>query len=402
MKKNVLPILFVTLFVDMIGIGMLIPVLPIILTDATSPAFLLTGYSLQYQYVIAGLLTAVFGLMQFIGAPILGELSDLYGRKQLLTLGVGLLAVSQMVFGLGIVIASLPLLFVSRMVAGLAGANFSIAQASIADVTEPKDRAKNFGLIGAAFGLGFIVGPVLGGLVAHGTGNAAAPFFLAGLLGVVNLLFITLLLPETRTMTTGLRKHFSLFVGIRNIKAAYNDVGARPLYAASFFLQSGFAFFTSFVGVLLVGAFAFSETSIGIYFGAVGVCIVCTQLVILPYLVKRYSERQILKVSLLVLALVLVVYPFATHAYILYLLIPLVAVANGLSIANMGALISRGVSAEKQGAALGINGSLLALAQGVAPLIAGVGSGLIGLKAPFIVGGCLAAISWWLLISNRR
>lgn len=401
MKKNILPILFVTLLIDMIGIGMLIPILPIILTDASSPSFLLSGYSVQQQYLVAGLLTAVFGLMQFIAAPLLGELSDIYGRKKLLTLGVGLLALSQVVFGYGIVIASLPLLFVSRMVAGLAGANFSIAQASIADVTEPQDRAKNFGLIGAAFGLGFIIGPVLSGFVAHGTDNASSPFFLAGLLGIVNLLFITYFLPETRKTEDRVWKKFSMLTGVRNIKVALTEVDTKPVYGASFLYQSGFTFFTSFVGVLLVRTYGFSETSIGVFFGAVGVCIVFTQLVILRYLTKRYSERQILRVSLIVLAVVLAVYPFAPHIYILYMLVPILAVANGLSMANMGALISKGVSKEKQGAALGINGSLMALAQGIGPLIAGIGSGIIGLQAPFITGGCLIVFAWILLFIKK-
>ena len=401
MKKNVLPILFVTLLIDMIGIGMLIPILPIILTDPSSPSFLLLGYSVKEQYLVAGFLTAIFGLMQFIAAPLLGELSDIYGRKRLLTLGVGLLALSQMVFGYGIVIASLPLLFVSRMVAGLAGANFSIAQASIADVTLPQDRAKNFGLIGAAFGLGFIIGPVLSGFVAHATGNASAPFFLAGLFGIVNLLFITYFLPETRKVEDRVWKKFSMLAGIRNIKSALTDADTRPVYGASFLYQSGFTFFTSFVGVLLVSTYGFSETSIGTFFGAVGVCIVFTQLVILRYLTKRYTERQILRVSLIVLASVLALYPFAPHIYILYTLVPILAIANGLSMANMGALISKGVSKEKQGAALGINGSLMALAQGIAPLIAGIGSGIIGLQAPFVTGGLLVFGAWILLFKNR-
>jgi DHA1 family tetracycline resistance protein-like MFS transporter len=339
--------------------------------------------------------------MQFIAAPLLGELSDVYGRKRLLTLGVGLLAVSQMVFGYGIVIASVPLLFISRMVAGLAGANFSIAQASIADVTEPKDRAKNFGLIGAAFGLGFIIGPVLGGYVAHATGNASAPFFLAGILGICNLLSISLFLPETHTVRSTIQKKFSLLLGVRNIMSAFRDVDARPIFGASFLYQSGFAFFTSFVGVLLVGRYGFSEASIGTFFGAVGICIVFTQIVILRYLTTCYSERSILRVSLLALAIVLALYPFAPNLYLLYILIPIVAVANGLSMANMGALISKGVSKEKQGAALGINGSLMALAQGIAPLVAGIGTGIVGLKAPFLAGAFLVSVAWLILVRLR-
>ena len=123
-QKRVLPILFITLMLDMIGIGMVIPIIPVIFTNPHSPAFLLVGYSVQMQYLIAGLVTALFGLMQFFSAPILGELSDVYGRKRLLTVGVAVLAVSQMLFGLGIQIASIGLILFSRAVAGIAARSF--------------------------------------------------------------------------------------------------------------------------------------------------------------------------------------------------------------------------------------------------------------------------------------
>ncbi len=274
----------------MIGVGMLVPILPVLFTDPTSPSFLLQGYSVGEQYFMAGLLTALFGLMQFIASPILGELSDAYGRKKLLTLGVAVLAVSQLIFGFGIEIASLWLLLVSRMVAGLAGANFSIAQAAIADVSAPNERAKNFGLIGAAFGIGFILGPLLGGFIAETTHNAAAPFWFAGILGIVNVLFISLMLPETHKTMSGAH-HFHWLKGIHNIRDAFRDRDARPVYLTNFLYMSGFSFFVSFIGVLLVAKFHFSEASIGTFFGVVGAWMVVTQLFLLRLVAGKYSER---------------------------------------------------------------------------------------------------------------
>ena len=136
-KKSTLPILFITLLIDMIGVGMIIPLIPIIFTDDSSSSFILSGYSQSAQFFIAGLVTAVYGLMTFLASPILGELSDIYGRKKLLLIGIGVLAISQIMFGLGIITGSLAMLFISRAVAGLAGANISIAQASIADISKP-------------------------------------------------------------------------------------------------------------------------------------------------------------------------------------------------------------------------------------------------------------------------
>lgn len=396
MRKKTLPILFVTLLIDMIGIGMIIPIIPIIFTDPSSSSFLLSGYTSGEQYLFAGLLTALFGLMQFLGAPILGELSDVYGRKKLLTLGVGVLAFSQLLFGFGIEIGSLTLLFFSRAIAGLAGANFSIAQASIADITEPKDRAKNFGLIGAAFGIGFILGPTLGGYLAHLFDSAAAPFWVASAIGILNVLSVSIFLPETHhNRQTEHRFHF--LKGIQNIIAAWRDREARPVYISSFLYASGFTFFTSFVGIFLVVRFGLDESAIGTFFGVNGIWIVITQLFILRMLAKRYNEKSILRVSLLVLASALAVYPFIPSVVLLYALAPLLSIPNGLSMANMGALISKSVSPLKQGAALGINGSLMALSQGIVPLLAGGVSSIFGLNVPFFVGTLFVILAWFSL-----
>lgn len=396
MPKKILPILFVTLLIDMIGIGMIIPIIPIIFTDPSSPSFLLQGFTVGQQYLLAGLLTALFGLMQFVAAPILGELSDVFGRKKLLTIGVAVLALSQLLFGFGVEIGSLWLIFFSRAIAGLAGGNFSIAQASIADVTEPKDRAKNFGLIGAAFGMGFIIGPVLGGWVAHLANNAAAPFWLATAFGLINVVSISLFLPETNQSKRA-SHNFHFLKGVQNILSAWRDQDARPVYMASFFYASGFAFFTSFVGILLVSRFALEETAIGTFFGAVGMWIVITQLFILRVLSKKYNERAILRFSLLILAVAIASYAFVPSVILLYILLPVLSIPNGLSMANMSALISKGVSSEKQGAALGINGSLMALSQGTIPLIAGGASGLLGVQTPFLMGALLVGGAWYIL-----
>lgn len=398
MPKNqkILTILFFTLLLDMIGIGMLIPVIPSIFTDPDSASFLLQGHSEQSQLLLAGLLTAVAGLMQFVAAPLLGELSDAFGRKKLLILGVGFLAFSQLLFGVGIEFHLLWLLFVSRIVAGLAGANFSIAQAAIADITEPRNRARNFGLIGAAFGLGFILGPILSAWLIGLTGDVASPFWVAASLGVVNVISAVLFLPETH-LVRGALQHFHILKGVRNIQVAWRDKQARPVYLASFFTTSGFTFLTSFVSIFLVVALGFSEQDNGVFFAAIGVWMIFTQAVVLRFLAKKFTEKQILRAMLPILALSVMAFPFVPSSVFVYLLIPFLAVPNGLITANMGSLISKSVSAGKQGAALGINGSLMALAQGVIPLVAGVGSGVLSLNMPFLTGGTLIFVAWYIL-----
>jgi MFS family permease len=156
MQRRLLLVLFGTLIIDMVGFGMVLPIIPILFTDSTSYSFLLGSYSPSIQFFMAGAITALWGLMQFIAAPILGELSDAYGRKKLLLFGVGILALSQSLFGLGIGIASVALLFFARALAGIAAGNLGIAQASIAD-DRAERRAKTSDDC-AAVG-GFYLGP---------------------------------------------------------------------------------------------------------------------------------------------------------------------------------------------------------------------------------------------------
>lgn len=399
--KYILPLLFATLLLDTISFGIVVPIIPSLFTDPQSVGFMLTGYSHEEQLFLAGLITAVFGLMQFLAAPLLGELSDVYGRKRLLALGVGILALSQLLFGAGIELGLLSLLFVARMVAGLAAANVSIAQAIIADVTKPEDRAKNFGLIGAAFGIGFIVGPLLSGWIAALSGNPAFAFWVASALGLINFIFVMVFLPETN-MDPESTKRFTFLKGFRNILSAFRDKDARPLYGTSFFFFSGFAFFVSFIGILLVDDFDFTEAKVGNYFGIVGVSMFITQVFILRFLSKRYPENTTLPVTILLTALACFITPFAPSVLFLYLFIPLFAVPQGLTMANLPALISRGVSGKKQGAALGINASVMALAQGAVPLIAGSLAATIDAKAPFIMGSISMIIAWFILFTGRK
>ncbi len=398
--RKIFPVLFATILLDMIGIGMLIPILPILLTDPSSPAFMLGGYSKSMQYLAAGLLTALFGLMQFISAPLFGELSDVYGRKKILTTGVGILALSQLLFGFGVETSSLLILFISRIIAGIAGGNFSVAQASIADITPPEFRARNFGLIGVAVGLGFIIGPMLGGFIVSTTDNAAAPFWFASALGIINVISISLFFTETHTNKKE-EKNFHIWKGIHNIQAAWRDHDARPVYIASFLYVTSFTFFTSFIGILLVDRFGLSESAIGTFFGAVGFWIIITQAFILRIISHRYRERQILRVTILMMAVAIILYPFVPSLIWIYSIIPLLAIPNGLTTANMSALVSKSVGPSKQGAALGINGSLMALAQGTIPLFAGFGSSIFGLATPFILGSLFALSSWYILFAKK-
>jgi DHA1 family tetracycline resistance protein-like MFS transporter len=374
---------------------MIIPIVPIIFTDQTSPSFLLTGIAQKYWYFLAGLATAIFGLVQFFAAPVLGELSDIYGRKKLLFLGVSVLALSQGVFAFGIMIGSLTLVLLSRFIGGIASANFSIAQASIADISTPANRAKNFGLIGAAFGIGFVVGPALGGYLAHIFNSASAPFWIAGGLGIINMTSVFFFLPETHTENRALAKKLTLLKAFANIKTAFTDVTASHIYKVNFFYFAGFAFFTSFSGLYLVKKYGLGEAQLGNYFAAIGVWIVITQMIILRIVTKHRTPIQILRISMILVAIASACTPFMPTLFLQYVLLPCIAIPQGLSMANLTALLSSSVKKENQGVALGINGSLSALSQGIVPLFGGIIAGVFGVSMPFLIGGLCIFYAWY-------
>ncbi|MBM3506606.1 MAG: TCR/Tet family MFS transporter [Alphaproteobacteria bacterium] len=402
-QPRVLPVLFATLLIDMIGFGMVFPIIPVLFTDPSSPSFVLDGYSKGMQFLMAGAVTALWGVTQFLAAPILGQLSDLYGRKRLLLTGVGVLGASHILFGIGVELGSLGLLLFARAIAGIAAGNTAIAQATIADVTAPKDRAKSFGLIGAAFGIGFILGPLLAGWIAGVSADPAMPFWVASALGLLNVAFLAVFLPETNPQHV-VRQPFTLWRSARNIRAALEDAHIRPLYLASFLYLLGFGFLPPFYGVFLVNELGFSAAQVGMAFAAVGVCVSFAQLVVLRLLTPRYSERAIVRVSMLMVAFSMATFSFLPSVWMVMMMIPLTAIPQGLTMANMTAIISRAVPAERQGVALGINGSLMALGSALAPAIGGLGSAVFDIHTPFVMGAVSIGASWAVLffVAPRR
>src|SRR3989338_6853794 len=169
LKSPLFTIIF-TIFLDALGFGILIPIVPLLLADPSSSFYILPeGASIQTGYILLGLITAIFPLMQLFATSILGQFSDKIGRRPILMNTLFLTSFSYLLFAIGIATRNIPLLFFSRALAGISSGNLSVAQAAIADITKPSDRARNFGFIGAAFGLGFIIGPFLGGKLSDPT-----------------------------------------------------------------------------------------------------------------------------------------------------------------------------------------------------------------------------------------
>jgi MFS transporter, DHA1 family, tetracycline resistance protein len=394
-KNKTIVTIFCTIFIDLLGFGILIPILPQLFANPSSEFFILpAGISVSSGYLLLGLLVAVYPLGQFIATPILGQLSDRYGRKKILALSLLGTSLSYIVFAIGIVTKNIPLLFFARFFDGITGGNISVAQAMVADVSKPENRARNFGMIGAAFGLGFIFGPYLGGRLSDpGTISwftAATPFYFAGILAFLNMLFVTFLLSETnKNLQTG---KITWTKSLHNIVDAYRMKGVNIIFLTNFLFYGGFAFFTTFFGVFLINKFGFSQGRIGDFFAYVGLWSVFTQAILTRTLAKKFSEQSIVRITLIGASVMTIAYFLPNQAWQIYLIPPFAGMCVGLSMANLTSLLSRSAPANIQGEILGINASVQALAQAIPAVLSGFIAATLAPQAPIFIAAIVMFI----------
>lgn len=375
MRNRPLLIVFLIILLDAIGFGILIPIIPELFNEG-GQFFLMPNnpWFMDTRFLILGFLTASYPIAQFFASPILGQLSDRYGRRKVLIVSLIGTCISYIIFAYGMHLRSIPILFFSRILDGVTGGNIATAQAVIADSSTPQTRQKNFGLVGAAFGLGFILGPFLGGVLSSSEVlpwfDATTPFDFAAILSLINILFVFVALPETNIhLTTSFK--LSLTQSVRNIFIVFSYRSVLPLFITGFLLQGGFTFYTTFASTYLSERFNASEKDIGLFFAYVGFWIVITQAVILRKIAGKFSEYKGVRIGLFVIAIALAVYPAIGSFPLLLMIVPVYAIPLGISFATMTSLISKSVGPQIQGEILGVNTSVLALSQSIPPILSG-------------------------------
>ena len=402
-NKNLFTLLF-TVFLDFLGFGIVIPIIAPIFLDPLN-GVLHGGYTYSARTIILGFLIATFPIAQFFGAPMLGALSDKYGRKKILLVSIFFTSVSLILFGIGIMSRNLVLLFFSRLLNGLMGGNVSTAQSAIADMSDLQSKAKNFGLMGMVFGLGFILGPFFGGKLAdsHTVSwfNYATPFWVAGILSLINVILISVLFKETlRVPNTDAPIKWS--TGFKNVQRAFSNADLRIIFIVSFLTIFGFTSFTQFFQVYLIKKFNFNQAHIGMIYAYLGLWIALTQGGVVRLLSKHYMPAKILRFSIVALSISIILLLLPEDSSTLYFILPFVSLTQGVSTPNIMVIISNYAGVQDQGEILGINQSVQAVGFAVPPIIAGFIS-TIDFRLPIVMGSVFVFASWivFILYNNK-
>src|SRR2546421_2387398 len=366
MRRSPLLVIFITVFIDLVGFGIVIPVLP----------FYVEGTKFNASPRMVGLLFASYSVMQLLFTPLLGRLSDRYGRRPVLFLS--LLGTSVGFFILGFA-TKLWMLFVGRIIDGVTGGNISTAQAYIADVTTKENRAKGMGLIGAAFGLGFVFGPSIGGVLSRWDINLggyhipgiSVPLIFAGALAFANATLLYFVLPETVTPDHPARESAATARWSQLFKALHRSRLAFVLTIYFLFVVA-FSIMTSSFGLFTLYRFGFDAHDTGWIFAFVGVIGACIQGGLIGRLVKMFGEVPLVIVGALLFTASLFVIPLTGPQTGLAALLGVgaaFAVGNGLATPSLTSLASKSAGAGEQGGVLGVTQAVASLARVTGPLI---------------------------------
>jgi multidrug resistance protein len=367
-----LVVIFVTVFIDLLGFGIIIPLLPFYAESFGASAFTI------------GLLGTSFSLMQFLFSPIWGRWSDRIGRKPIILVGLMGSCLSYLVLALA---GSLPMVFLARVIGGIAGANIPTAQAYIADVTTDENRAKGMGMVGAAFGLGFIFGPAIGGVLSHF--SPQTPMWFASALCLANFIAAWLLLPESRVANES-TKALGRMDAFRH---AITHPTLVILLALYFLVPLAFSWFEATFALFSEAKFGYTAATIGFVFTFIGVVLSIVQGVLVGKVVKRIGERRLIPMAIVAIALGVGLLPFAWNVVTLLGALGLLAMGMGFNSPATSSMTSRLTSADDQGGTLGLAASLGSLGRVVGPAIGGFLYDIYGPGTPYVTAAILMAVT---------
>ena len=394
--------IWTTVAIDLIGFGIVLPILPRYAED------------LKASPGLIGLVVASFSVAQMIGAPIIGRLSDRIGRKPVLILSLAGTAIGSLVTGLA---GAVWILLLGRVIDGLSGASVSVAQAAVADVADPEDRPRLLGLLGAAFGVGFVVGPAIGALAAFG--GPHVPFLVAAAISGVNAIVALRRLPETHPDRTGAADP-TVAVAAAAASPAPHDAPDGPLpvehpmrgwgpvppaalrlIGVGFLSLFAFAGFETTFSLLLEDRFGFSIGSTGAVFAVIGLALVVVQAGFIHPIHAALGQHRTVRLALAILAVGLGLLAIDGQWVTLVPALLALVVGQGLVTPTMASAIAGEAAARDRGRVLGYQQSAGSFARAVGPAVAGLLYGHVGIPAPYVLGAVLAAVAVVLVPGSR-
>ena len=403
-KKLILFILLLVVFIDYMGIGLVYPMFSSMLfhRDIT---LLSPEASDAVRGFWLGILLALMPLSQFFSSPIIGTLSDQKGRKPLLKISLAIGVLGYLIAMLAVWMESLALLLISRIVVGIAAGSAAVVGASLADLSQPEEKAKNFGLLSMACGIGFTVGPFFGGKLSEtgflGFGGYDKPFLFAGILNFLNLLLLLYFFKETHHVRSEVK--LSIVQGLGNLRKAFKLPGIRVLFSCVFIFCFGFSFYWEFIPVTWINVYNMSISQIGNFYAYAAAFYALSCGLLIRPIVNRVRPPAVLFYSLMLLGFyifVLLIHPPENY---LWGYLPLQHFLLALLFPTASAMVSNWVKEGAQGEMMGILQSVQAGAFALSPLLSGA---LVGWNydMPIIVGGCamfLAALILGLGVSKE-
>ena len=361
MKRSPLVVIFTTVFIDLVGFGIVIPVLP----------FYAEGTAFNATPRTVGFLFASYSIMQLIFSPVLGGLSDRHGRRPVLLLSIIGTGIGFLILGFA---KTIFMLFVGRILDGITGGNISTAQAYIADVTTEENRAKGMGLIGAAFGLGFIFGPAIGGILSRW--GIHVPFIFAAVLCFANAMLLYFTLPETVTADHPAKNSAARGRGLRQVMRSLKQPRLAFVLVIYFLFIVAFSIMTTAFSLYTMFRFGYNAQHTGYLFAYVGLIAVIIQGGLIGRLVKRFGELPLVIVGALCFAISLFAVPFVGPAAggLAALLVGggVFSMGNSLATPALTSLASKSADPAQQGVVLGVTQSTASLARAVGPSLAAI------------------------------
>jgi multidrug resistance protein len=370
-------VLFLTVFIDLLGFGIVIPFLPMFAGRLGVTAF---G---------VGVILAIYSVMQLLCAPVLGRISDRIGRRPIIMLGLLGSSVGYLIYGFA---TSFAWLFFSRAVHGTCAATVSTAQAYVADTTDESNRAHGMGMIGAAFGLGFVLGPAIGGLLGHS--DLRIPGYFASALALANFFFAALALPESHEPEAKAHIDLALLAApLRDLPGQLVGHRLSRLFSIAFLTASAMAAFETTFALMVPAVYGYGAMGVGVALAFAGLLQAFAQGYLVGKIVKRLGEVRILVLGIALFALGLGPLADLPGPATMLAALGLLAMGYGFASPAIASLISKRTEQALQGEALGLNQSALSLARIFGPLAGGLVYEMLGRSAPYVGGAIVAAVA---------